>query len=1035
MRRFQQKLIIPAASRLLIERAELIERLEQAIGAMRVVALAAPAGWGKTTALSQWAAQSALPTAWYALDPADSDPSLFLDYLLHSVAAYVPNARDLITRLASASASELPQLYHSAALAVASASEPFVLVLDDFHLLSETSSATGLGLIQSLLSSIAEYAPNCHLVVASRTPPALFGMIRLISQQRAAVFDYTALQFSTVEVQRLAGISAGVLLSDVGATRLTDQLGGWVTGIVLSLDQVAIQRTSSNPMAVALGAGPSEQLLIEANTTQVYAFLAEQVIAPLPAAVRTFLEDTSVLDYLSPRRCDSLREASDSGALLDEVRQYGLFTISRAGWLSYHSLLRDFLRARLARDPARERRLLRRAGQLYAAEDEIEFAVDCYIAARADEEALSLLRSVILRFRRISRQSTLLACFDRIAAAQRGLLPADLLIAQARVYADLALWERAYLAIRLAETLGVGEIVWEAQLVHAGLLRIQGDQRAAREQLSAVPFAQLPIQLQMMYHMHDGQINLRGGATGEAISALEQAHRLAPSTDLSNDPGILADIYDNLGVAYAMKGERSMALRSLQRADACWQTIGNSGRRAMTLNNIGMIQMEEGLNIDANEAFETGLVLARTTGRRREEALLLCSAADLDLTQGRLELVLSRFAEAHQLAERADLQDLVEYAATGVRWAAAITGDTATAERWLVAETLEQPLPRARAALASVIIGFSTVGFDLMLIDQLLDSVESSCQLLGPVELAYLWLARAACAYQRSGWPAATEAWKHFEESATLPEPLLAHFVLLHDALFTAASPKSPLAKQLRRAAGRTGPSRWQIQALGGFSCRVDGQPCDLSPLHRALLTRLLDAGSQGLAVDRLWESVWGETDLSMTALHQALRRLRVQTGLSTAVRDGSCGIWSDWAEISYDVRQLEQTIEEPLGREMVERALALYRGEFLPGAPDGALYWVETRRAHLQERLLNTLEHYGAMVEAEHPQAAIQLYQRILQIDGCREQTAVRLMQLAARFGNRSLVTATFEHLLGALRVLGASPGATTAAIYRQLH
>jgi len=1035
MRRFQQKLIIPTASRLLIERAELVERLEQAISTMRVVALAAPAGWGKTTALSQWATQSALPTAWYALDPADSDPSLFLDYLLHSVADYVTDARDLITRLASASANELPQLYHAAALAVAAAPEPFVLVLDDFHVLSESTSVTGLGLIQSLLSSIAEYAPNCHVVVASRTPPALYGMVRLISQQRAAVFDYTALQFNTVEVQRLAGVSAGVLLSEVGATHLTDQLGGWVTGIVLSLDQVAIQRTSTQPVSLALGQGPAEQLLIEANTTQVYAFLAEQVIAPLPAAVRTFLEDTSVLDYLSPRRCDSLREANDSGPLLDEVRQYGLFTISRAGWLSYHSLLRDFLRTRLARDPARERRLLRRAGHLYAAEDEIEAAVDCYLAAFADEEALLLLRSVILRFRRISRQSTLLACFDRLATAQRGLLPPDLLIAQARVYADLALWERAYLAIRLAETLGDGESVWEAQLVHAGLLRIQGNQRAASEQLAVLPYAQLPVHLQMMYHMHNGQINLRGGATTDAIAALEQAHQLAPLTDLSGDPGILADIYDNLGVAYAMSGNRSMALRNLQRADACWQTIGNSGRRAMTLNNIGMIQMEEGLNIDAHDSFETGLTLARATGRRREEALLLCSAADLDLTQGRLDTALTHFAEAHNLAERADLQDLVEYAASGVRWAAAILGDTPTAERWIVAEAPEQPLPRARMALAGVIIGINSTAADLSAIDQLIDSVAPVCQMLGPVESAYLWLARAALAFQRSGWPAATEAWNRFEKAATLPVSLLTYFVALHDPLFTAATPHSPFAKQLRRASGRTGPSRWQINALGGFNCRVDGQPCELSPLHRALLTRLLDAGSQGLAVDRLWESVWGETDLSMTALHQALRRLRVQTGLSTAVRDGTCAIWSDWGEIAYDVRQLEQTIEEPLGREMVERALALYRGEFLPGAPDGALYWVETRRAHLQERLLNTLEHYGAVIEADQPQAAIQLYQRILQIDGCREQTAVRLMQLAARFGNRSLVNATFEHLTGALRVLGASPGATTAAIYRQLH
>ena len=69
-------------------------------------------------------------------------------------------------------------------------------------------------------------------------------------------------------------------------------------------------------------------------------------------------------------------------------------------------------------------------------------------------------------------------------------------------------------------------------------------------------------------------------------------------------------------------------------------------------------------------------------------------------------------------------------------------------------------------------------------------------------------------------------------------------------------------------------PRRWSIQALGTFACLVDDVACDLSPLHRALLVCLLDAGSKGRAVEQLWEDVWGDCDLSMPALHQALYRL-----------------------------------------------------------------------------------------------------------------------------------------------------------------
>src|SRR6185295_9612212 len=95
-------------------------------------------------------------------------------------------------------------------------------------------------------------------------------------------------------VQCLANITTGVMLSDTNAERLTSQLGGWVTGLVLSLGQMT--RAQGQP-----------SLDVETDTAQVYAFLAEQTIAPLPAKLRRFLEDTSVLEDLSPQHCDTLR--------------------------------------------------------------------------------------------------------------------------------------------------------------------------------------------------------------------------------------------------------------------------------------------------------------------------------------------------------------------------------------------------------------------------------------------------------------------------------------------------------------------------------------------------------------------------------------------------------------------------------------------------------------------------------------------------------------------------------------------------------
>src|SRR5262245_46554937 len=137
--RFQHTLIIPTAAYQLFERTSLLERLDQAISTKQVVVLAALAGWGKTTALAQWAARSTLRTAWYTLDSTDRDPNLFLDYLLHAVALFVPGAEGLSQQLATVSPQGLPDLCRATALAIASAPEPFALVLDDFHTLEDDS--------------------------------------------------------------------------------------------------------------------------------------------------------------------------------------------------------------------------------------------------------------------------------------------------------------------------------------------------------------------------------------------------------------------------------------------------------------------------------------------------------------------------------------------------------------------------------------------------------------------------------------------------------------------------------------------------------------------------------------------------------------------------------------------------------------------------------------------------------------------------------------------------------------------------------
>ena len=1024
--RFQHKLSIPSAAFPLIKRPDLLERLEQAITSKQVAAVAALAGWGKTTALAQWALQTVLPVAWYTLDSTDRDPCQFLDYVLASAEPHVPGVAELLQRLAGTSPQALPELFRQAALLVAAAPQPFALVLDDFHVLEDENLPVlpGSELIFEFLAKIAEYATHCHLVLASRMLPNIQGLARLIAQRRAVFFDYAVLQWSAEDIQQLALKSTGVELTPSNAAQLALHMNGWVTGIILSLDQDV-----STPQPV---------FDLAADASHVYAFFAEQIIAPLPPDLLRFLEDTSVLEDLSPQRCNALRHTHDAGAFLAEITRRGLFISQRGSWLTYHSLFRDFLRARLAHDPVRERVLLLRAAELYRGDDELDRALECYLAARADAAAITLLRDRIPSLRQRSRQNTLLACFERLATyleqtGRERILPPDLLLAQVRVYGDLALWDRAEIALRLAETVGDEHIRLEAAILSAELLLLQGFSDEAQEVLNDISRVSLPPSLQLEYYLTLGRAQILSDRAALAIDALEAAYALAPQVMLAEElPLKLAIISDNLGWVYATRGERITALRHLKRADACWQASGNHGRRAVTLNNIGMLAVEERLNAEARAAFVTGLDVARQTARYREELYLQHSLAELEIIEGSAARALEIFQAAYELAVRVEVASGIATAVAGALWAAALIGRSGAARQWAAVfaplSDRAAPTVRARVSLANSLL--SSAPLTASALPSVLARADDCAEALSRPERAYLALLHAAAAFAHDGWQAAESHWTMFEQSADLPDLIVHRLVHGQQALLQAAANSSERARHLLATIDIPAQVRWNISTLGQFACLVDGAPVDLSPLHRALLVRLLDAGDAGLTVDRLWEEVWGDSDLRMSALHKALFRVREQTGLAMAAKAGHCAIQSPWSAIDYDTWLFERAIAQASSPAELEEALALYRGDFLPGAALSAALWIDRRRLLLQQQYLAGLERLAHLLEDSDPRQAIQIYQQILGIDGCREETAAQLMRVAARQRNMALVNATYEQLASALRTLGASPEPATLAL-----
>lgn len=1032
MARFQQKLLIPSSSRPIIPRSDILADIEESAQSRRVTVIAAPAGWGKTTTLVQWAHSASLPVVWYTLDASDRDPRLFLDYLLHAVADRIPDPSALIHNIATCSNSEIAALFRQVALSIAGAPRPFAIVLDDLHtLLPENTTletTDDISLILSLLSSIAEYAMNCHLIIASRTMPLFHGMVRLIAQQRATVLDYGALRFRPSDVQALASISRIGMIGDQQARLLCEQLGGWVCGIVLSLDQ-------TNPASLSPSAF-QQDMLVEAHTSSMYAFLADQVIHPLPRSLQQFLEDSSVLDDLSAQYCDALRQSTNSARYLDELIQRGLFVTIRGEWIAYHSLFREFLRSRLAKSPEREHQLLLRAAQIFMRADNLERAIECYLECNEMAAAYTLLRSSVAKYRQLSRQKILLACFDRLIASQQGgLLPADLLIAQARVCAELAMWDRAFTALHLAETIGSGALLLEARIMSVDLNAMLGNLEQAQDTLANMGELQMSDRLRFLYKIAAGRVSAIAGDMAAAIESLEAAHAIITATvEAAEDPGEIASMYDFLGWAYAVSSERITALRYLRRADACWQAIGNSGRRTMTLNNLGMIALEDGRLPEARAAFETGLQIARQTDRVREATVLHCSMAEYYILTEGLAAALDHYAAAYRMSVESDIQSSAALAAAGALWVTTLQHHPP--QPWLTTalSTLSHVPPEAqqRLAISRATSRSSPPSEHAALVAEAIAGAES----LSPPERVAAALIDASLAAQQAGWRGASEAWHRFLAIAeTIPRPLIQRIASYHQPLLELAAAHAEVPPMLSALVEKpAAPQRWRILTLGVFSCQRGDQECELSPIHRALLVRLLDAGPAGVSYESLWETVWGDALVSRSALDSALSRLRTVTGLAITTRSGICAIRSAWDDLEYDVQALERLLRQPLAPSMLHQINHLYQGEFFPGAPLSASLWVEARRAQLQQQTLNALDQLAQQIERESPAEAIGCYQQILRIDGCREHTAMQLMQLAHHHGNRRLVTDTFEQLRESLRSLNIQPQATTTAFYRKL-
>jgi len=361
--------------------------------------LSAPAGFGKTTLVSQWLQQVDIPVAWLSLDEEDNDLVRFFTYLVEAIRRIDEHVGQSLFGILQSIQPPSPQSL-VAALTSDLPQNPFILVLEDFHLLDD------LTIIETVRYLLAHLPVQMHLVITTRKDPSL-PLARLRAEGQLTEIRARDLRFSKEETARFLNEVMGLRLSVKDITTLEARTEGWIVGLHLAaLSMYGYEDEVNRSKFIQTFAG---------DDRHVVDYLVSEVLSRQSEQVKNFLLTTAILNRFNSSLCDALADIPGSTAGSQEILEYldkaNLFLVpldNQRRWYRYHHLFADLLRHRLYQtQPGKIAQLHLRACEWYARADLIHEAIHHALAAEDNERAASLIESVAVKLVIESRLSTL----------------------------------------------------------------------------------------------------------------------------------------------------------------------------------------------------------------------------------------------------------------------------------------------------------------------------------------------------------------------------------------------------------------------------------------------------------------------------------------------------------------------------------------------------------------------------------------------------------------------------------------------------
>jgi LuxR family maltose regulon positive regulatory protein len=639
------KLHVPRPQPGFVPRPRLVGALEEGL-ARRLILACAPAGFGKTALLADWARRGNRPVAWLSLDAADNDPARFWRHAVAALNRIRPGIGERTDPLLGPPA---PPSFEGLVTALINelAAKPdedeVLLVLDDYHLIDAQQ------VHESLLFLLKHLPPGLHLVLASRSDPPL-PLARLRAGGQLAELRAGDLRFTMEEAAALLRKTTGGDLPGAAVAALAARTEGWAAG--LQLAGLSLQGQADTAGFVAAFSGTHRFVLD---------YLAEEVLERQPGQVREFLLDTSVLDRLSGALCDAVTGRSGGQMMLEQVEQANLFLVPLdevRGWWRYHHLFADLLRTRLRQEqPSRGAALHRAAATWHEEHGLADEAVGHALAAGDTTWAARLIERHFDETFWPGDRATVQRWLSALPAELSGLRPRLCLV-------------RAILALAGSDVEGAGPPLAAAERAFTDATDEPFEPSAGKAASLLVNVsAAIPLGRASLAHLH-------GDADGTAAFASQALAKVGEGEWLLESTARWL-----LAVAEWLRGRVAEAERAFVASITEWRAAGDRYSAAYGCHHLGQVQRAQGRLDAAVGTYQQALEITAAPGGPAMPAagIAFVGMGEVAYQRNELEAALRQISEGIERCRQLTYTQPLATGLAALEWIRQARGDAAGA--------------------------------------------------------------------------------------------------------------------------------------------------------------------------------------------------------------------------------------------------------------------------------------------------------------------------------------------------------------------